>query len=190
MNEPTGDAELALLNERRALLRRLSALATVGMASGSAVLTACGGGGGGGGGAAFVAAATSAAQAPAPAPAPSPPPAPAPAPAPASAAPALGAHVLAFNRDGVTSSSLSASGMTTRTSGSTLLACVGRGLLAADLPTDTAGNAFVQLGAAHTYTLWPKKAPGGPAEKPSALSARDPKDVPDVLVGRARKDEQ
>ena len=65
MNEPTGDAELALLNERRALLRRLSALATVGMASGSAVLTACGGGGGGGGGAAFVAAAaTSAAQAP------------------------------------------------------------------------------------------------------------------------------
>ena len=156
MNEPTGDAELALLNERRALLRRLSALATVGMASGSAVLTACGGGGGGGGGAAFVAAAaTSAAQAPAPAPAPSPPPAPAPAPAPASAAPALGAHVLAFNRDGVTSSSLSASGMTTRTSGSTLLACVGRGLLAADLPTDTAGNAFVQLGAAHTYTLWP-----------------------------------
>jgi hypothetical protein len=41
-----------------------------------------------------------------------------------------------------------------------------------------------------TYTLWPKKAPGGPGEKPSALSARDPQDVPDVLVGRARKDEQ
>jgi hypothetical protein len=63
--------------------------------------------------------------------------------------------VLAFNRDGVTSSSLSASGMTTRTSGSTLLACVGRGLLAAGLPTDNAGNAFVQVGVAHTYTLWP-----------------------------------
>ncbi|WP_219910148.1 hypothetical protein, partial [Variovorax sp. WS11] len=107
---------------------------------------------GGGGGAALVAAAaTGAAPAPAPAPAPSP----APAPAPGSTAPALGAHVLAFNRDGVTSSSLSASGMTTRTSGSTLLACVGRGLLAAGLPTDNAGNAFVQLGVAHTYTLWP-----------------------------------
>jgi hypothetical protein len=78
-----------------------------------------------------------------------------PAPAPASAAPALGAHALAFNLDGVTSPSLSASGMATRTSGSTLLVCVGRGLLAADLPTDNAGNAFVQLGVAHTYTLWP-----------------------------------
>ena len=63
--------------------------------------------------------------------------------------------MLSFNRDGVTSSSLSASNMTTRTSGSTLLACVGRGLLAAGLPTDSAGNAFVQVGVAHTYTLWP-----------------------------------
>jgi hypothetical protein len=159
MNEPSEDAALALLNERRALLRRLSALATVGMASGSTALTACGGGGGGGGGGAalFAAAATGTAPAPAPAPAPSPapPPPPAPAPAPASAAPALGAHALAFNLDGVTSPSLSASGMATRTSGSTLLVCVGRGLLAADLPTDNAGNAFVQLGVAHTYTLWP-----------------------------------
>jgi hypothetical protein len=159
MNEPSEDAALALLNERRALLRRLSALATVGMASGSTALTACGGGGGGGGGGAalFAAAATGTAPAPAPAPAPSPapPPPPVPAPAPASAAPALGAHALAFNLDGVTSPSLSASGMATRTSGSTLLVCVGRGLLAADLPTDNAGNAFVQLGVAHTYTLWP-----------------------------------
>ena len=156
MHNPSEDAALALLNERRALLRRMSALATVGMASGSAALTACGGGGGGGGGggaALVAAAATGAAAAPAPAPAPSP--APAPAPAPVSAAPALGGHVIAFNRDGVTSSSLSASGMTTRTSGSTLLACVGRGLLAAGLPTDNAGNAFVQVGVAHTYTLWP-----------------------------------
>lgn len=45
--------------------------------------------------------------------------------------------------------------MSTRASGSTLLACVGRGLLAPDTPTDNAGNAFVQLGTGHTYTLWP-----------------------------------
>ena len=45
--------------------------------------------------------------------------------------------------------------MSTRTSGSTLLACVGRGLLAAGAPTDNAGNAFTQLDVAHTYTLWP-----------------------------------
>ena len=149
MNEPSDSAALALLNERRGLLHRIWALATVAMASGSAALTACGGGSGGG--------ASVAALVGTPAPAPAPPPAapPAPAPAPASTAPALGAHALSFNRDGVTSSSLSASGMSTRTSGSTLLACVGRGLLAAGAPTDNVGNSFVQLETAHTYTLWP-----------------------------------
>ena len=45
--------------------------------------------------------------------------------------------------------------MSTRTTGSTLLACVGRGLLSAIAPTDNVGNAFVQLDVAHTYTLWP-----------------------------------
>ncbi|CAN7777878.1 hypothetical protein [Variovorax sp. LjRoot178] len=63
--------------------------------------------------------------------------------------------MLDFNRDGVSSSSLSTSGMSTRTTGSTLLACVGRGLLSAIAPTDNVGNAFVQLDVAHTYTLWP-----------------------------------
>lgn len=144
MNEPSDRAALALLHERRGLLRRMGALATLSMASGGAALTACGGGSGGGQGAALATAA-----APAPAPAPAPPPAPAPT------APALGAHALAFNLDGVTSSSLSIPGLSTRTTGSTLLACVGRGLLSAAGPTDNAGNAFVQLDVAHTYTLWP-----------------------------------
>jgi hypothetical protein len=63
--------------------------------------------------------------------------------------------VLEFNRHGVSSSSLSTPAMSTRTSGSTLLACVGRGLLSAAAPTDNVGNAFVQLDVAHTYTLWP-----------------------------------
>ena len=45
--------------------------------------------------------------------------------------------------------------MSTRTTGSTLLACVGRGLLSTVAPTDNVGNVFVQLDVAHTYTLWP-----------------------------------
>lgn len=45
--------------------------------------------------------------------------------------------------------------MSTRTIGSTLLACIGRGVLSAIAPMDNAGNLFVQLAAAHTYTLWP-----------------------------------
>jgi hypothetical protein len=163
MNEPSDGAAPALPNQRRVLLNRLCALATVGMASGSATLTACGGGGGGGGGFAPLATAAPPAPAPGPAPAPEPPPAPAPAPepepepapAPAPAAPALGAHALAFNVDGVSSPSLSTSPIDTRATGSTLLACVGRGLLAASTPTDNAGNTFVPLGVPHTYTLWP-----------------------------------
>jgi len=76
-------------------------------------------------------------------------------PAPVPAAPALGAHAISFNFDGVTSPSLSTPGMSTRPTGSTLLTCVGRGLLAAVAPTDNAGNAFVQLDVPHIYTLWP-----------------------------------
>jgi hypothetical protein len=45
--------------------------------------------------------------------------------------------------------------MSTRTTGSTLLTCVGRGSLAAVAPTDNAGNAFVQLDVPHIYTLFP-----------------------------------
>ncbi|VTU20703.1 hypothetical protein H4CHR_00638 [Variovorax sp. PBS-H4] len=172
MDEPCLGASAVLPNERRVLLNRLCALATVGLASGSATLAACGGGGGGGGGAGGIAALVAApapgaspppAPAPAPAPAPSPAttpapapaPEPEPAPAPAPAAPALGAHDLAFNLDGVSSPSLSISAIDTQASGSTLLVCVGRGLLAASLPTDNAGNSFVPLGMPHTYTLWP-----------------------------------
>jgi hypothetical protein len=45
--------------------------------------------------------------------------------------------------------------MGTRASGSTLLACVGRGVVSThSAPTDNKGNAFVQIGATHTYSLW------------------------------------
>jgi hypothetical protein len=176
MDEPSDGAAVAVLpNERRVLLNRLCALAAVGMASGSATLTACGGGGGGGGGIASLAAAAPAPApgaspppAPAPAPAPAPPPAqppapapePAPEPAPAPAASALGGHTLAFNVDGVSSPSLSISPIATRATGSTLLVCVGRGLLDSSVPTDNAGNTFTPLGVAHTYTLYPSSGTG------------------------------
>ena len=141
MNDPSDGAALALINERRGLLRRMWKFAAVCMASGSATLMACGGGSGG---------QTTLAAPPSPSPSPSPSP-----PASTTTAPALGAHALVFNRDGVSSSSLSTPGMSTRTTGSTLLACVGRGSLSAIAPKDNAGNSFVQLDVAHTYTLWP-----------------------------------
>lgn len=124
MNESSDGGAAALPNERRVVLNRLCALATVGVASGSAT------------------------------------PAPTPAPASAPAAPALGAHTLAFNRDGASSPSLSISPIATRATGSTLLVCVGRGLLAASVPTDNAGNTFAPLGVPHTYTLWPSSGTG------------------------------
>ncbi|MEU6877914.1 hypothetical protein [Streptomyces sp. NPDC046712] len=39
-----------------------------------------------------------------------------------------------------------------------------------------------------SYAIWPRKAPAGEPE--SAVSARDPEHVPDLLVGRPRKDEE
>ncbi len=159
MNEPSDTADPALKKERRDLLHRIWAVAAVSMASGSAAFIACGGGSGGGQTTA-VATGTAAGPAPAPGadpaapPAPSSPPPPPPPPAPGTA-PALGAHALSFNRDEVSTPALVASGLSTRASGSTLLACVGRGLFATVAPTDSAGNAFVQLGVSHTYALWP-----------------------------------
>lgn len=45
--------------------------------------------------------------------------------------------------------------MATRASGSSLLACVGRGVVSAhSAPTDNKGNTYTQLGTSHTYTLW------------------------------------
>ncbi|MGR4871823.1 hypothetical protein ACIPRI_23495 [Variovorax sp. LARHSF232] len=159
MNEPSDTAETGPKKERRELLHRIWAVAAVSVASGSATFIACGGGSGG---QTTSAAATGAVPGPAPAPGAdpampadpsSPPPPPPPAPG---TAPALGAHALSFNRDEVSTPALVASGLSTSTSGSTLLACVGRGLFSADIPTDSAGNVFVQLGVSHTYALWPK----------------------------------
>lgn len=71
-------------------------------------------------------------------------------------APALGAHNLAFNRDGVVVAPLSTAAMNTHASGSTMLVCVGRGVISAHgLPTDTFGNVYSPIGAPHPYALWP-----------------------------------
>ena len=169
MNEESLDsAAPSPQSERRDLLQRICALAAVGVASGGATIMGCGGGSSGGG-VSFVAASGTAATSgssgtsgnpPAPPPAPPPSPSPAPPPAPASAlppgAPALGAHGLNFHRLNTTAPSLSVSGLSTRTTGSTLLVCVGRGNQSASAtPTDNANNAFIQLDTAHAYTLYP-----------------------------------
>ncbi|MBC7482727.1 MAG: hypothetical protein H7337_12690 [Rhizobacter sp.] len=75
---------------------------------------------------------------------------------PASSNPALGAHGLVYNRDGVARAPLSTAALGTRSVGSTLLACVGRGVVSTHAkPTDNKGNAYLQAVSTHTYTLWP-----------------------------------
>jgi hypothetical protein len=70
--------------------------------------------------------------------------------------PSLGAHSLAYNRDGVAVAPLSTTAMTTQPAGSTLLVSVGRGVVSThSRPTDSHGNAYVQVDIAHVYTRWP-----------------------------------
>ncbi len=123
--------------DRRSSLKRLWALAALAMVS-------CGGG--------------SPSPAPVPATSPSPPSPPPPAPPPPTspAPPALGAHSLVYNRDGVSVAPLVTDAMATQAAGSTLLVCVGRGGLSNQrVPTDSQGNTFQQIGSAHAYTNWP-----------------------------------
>jgi hypothetical protein len=82
-------------------------------------------------------------------------PAPTPLPAPGSG-PRLGAHDLAFSRHNISVPQLVTVPLGTETTGSTLLACLGRGNVNAHVaPTDNRGNTFQQIGSARTYTLWP-----------------------------------
>jgi hypothetical protein len=71
-------------------------------------------------------------------------------------APAFGASAVAFKRDGQADPTVSTPPLTTAASGSTLIACVGRGVVTAHAaPTDNRGNRFVQIGTTRTYTRWP-----------------------------------
>ncbi|MBL8289994.1 MAG: hypothetical protein JNL85_18560 [Rubrivivax sp.] len=67
----------------------------------------------------------------------------------------LGAHNLTYSRLGDGNAVQSTLPMTTSSSGSMLLACVGRGDLSVNVPTtDNKGNTFVQLGTTHEYNIW------------------------------------
>ncbi len=70
--------------------------------------------------------------------------------------PSLGAHRLAYNRDGVAVAPLSTAAMATQPSGSTLLAGVGRGVISThSAPSDSFGNRYDQVDVVHPYTVWP-----------------------------------
>ena len=67
----------------------------------------------------------------------------------------LGEHALVFKRNGESSADLSTPPLSTRSSNSLLLTCVGRGVISAHAPPkDNKGNKFSQLGTAHAYTNW------------------------------------
>ncbi len=69
--------------------------------------------------------------------------------------PSLGAQAVAFKFDGSSSAAVSIAPITTRASGSTIIACVGRGVLVAHAAvTDNKGNTYTQLGTSHAYTRW------------------------------------
>ncbi|TXG80813.1 MAG: hypothetical protein E6R11_00455 [Rhodocyclaceae bacterium] len=122
---------------RRALVNSLWAIAGLGAASlVTSTLAGCGG-----------------SSSPAPG---SPTPSPVTPPPPTSSGlPALGAQDLAFARHNIAVPGLSVI-LSTASSGSSLLACVGRGNVSAHAaPTDNRGNAFTPVGAARTYTNWP-----------------------------------
>ncbi len=71
--------------------------------------------------------------------------------------PGPGAHGLAYFRVESHAESLATPAMTTAGAGSTIVVSTGRGAVSAmAVPTDSHGNTpYVQLGATHTYTLWP-----------------------------------
>jgi Bacterial Ig-like domain len=69
------------------------------------------------------------------------------------AAPALGAHGLSHKPDGSPSmTSLASPSLTTQGAGSTIVACVGRGVISSHVaPTDNKSNAYAQIGSVHAY---------------------------------------
>jgi hypothetical protein len=73
--------------------------------------------------------------------------------------PGLGAHNLAYYPVGNAFDPISTASMSTQTSGSTILACVGRGTFAdfsSSLPTDSKNNTpYIQQDTAHAYNRWP-----------------------------------
>lgn len=70
--------------------------------------------------------------------------------------PSLGAHSLVYNRDGVAVAPLSTPPMGTRAASSTMLVCVGRGIVSTHgTPSDGNANVYIRQGSTHVYTMWP-----------------------------------
>jgi hypothetical protein len=75
---------------------------------------------------------------------------------PRTATPTLGAHALAFKRDGQADPNVTTAAMTTTSIGSVLVSCVGRGVVTAHAATvDNKGNAYTPIGTPRTYTTFP-----------------------------------
>lgn len=71
-------------------------------------------------------------------------------------APALGAHLLAYKAEGTSTGPVNVPPLNTQTGGSTIVVCVGRGVITDHVPpTDNKGNTYVQLGTARSYTRFP-----------------------------------
>lgn len=75
----------------------------------------------------------------------------------AAVVPSTGAHGLAYKNNGVLGRSVTVDLGTTQAARSTLLACVGRGVIGSHLvPTDSKANQFFQIETAHAYVpRWP-----------------------------------
>lgn len=70
--------------------------------------------------------------------------------------PVVGETALTFKREAASNVAIATIPMNTKVTGSTMVACVGRGVIAAHAPpTDNKGNTYTQLGTTHAYTNWP-----------------------------------
>ncbi len=75
--------------------------------------------------------------------------------------PSVAAHALVLNPYGDSATQITTPALSTPGGGATIVISTGRGTLAgAPAPTDNFGNTFTQLGASHTYTMWPSSGTG------------------------------
>ncbi len=67
----------------------------------------------------------------------------------------LGAQAIAVKFDGSSNAAISIAPISTQASGSTIIACVGRGVLSEQAPvSDNKGNTYTQIGTSHAYARW------------------------------------
>jgi hypothetical protein len=65
-------------------------------------------------------------------------------------------NAASFKFDGSSSAAVSTPSLATHATGSTIVVCIGRGILSAHAPpTDNKGNTYTQIGVRHAYSIWP-----------------------------------